>query len=151
MAFSYVNRITSFIMSPICVYWKENRVSFWLVAQSLTRVWMINLKFESCNDSNYKNNSTPWVNFQLFLTFRSRPKWRKSVGGSTHILKIQKLISDFFNGKELNKSINPGEAVAYGAAVQAAILTGEQHESVSDLLLLDVAQKIRNMLIFSTT
>ena len=53
--------------------------------------------------------------------------------------KIQKLISDFFNGKDLNKSINPDEAVAYGAAVQAAILTGEQHESVSDLLLLDVA------------
>merc|ERR1711992_530868 len=61
------------------------------------------------------------------------------VGGSTRIPKIQKLISDFFNGKELNKSINPDEAVAYGAAVQAAILTGEQHESVSDLLLLDVA------------
>merc|ERR1711953_1033032 len=61
------------------------------------------------------------------------------VGGSTRIPKIQKLISDFFNGKDLNKSINPDEAVAYGAAVQAAILTGEQHESVSDLLLLDVA------------
>merc|ERR1711963_747875 len=61
------------------------------------------------------------------------------VGGSTRIPKTQKLISDFFNGKELNKSINPDEAVAYGAAVQAAILTGEQHESVSDLLLLDVA------------
>jgi len=61
------------------------------------------------------------------------------VGGSTRIPKIQKLISDFFNGKELNKSINPDEAVAYGASVQAAILTGEQHESVSDLLLLDVA------------
>merc|ERR1711992_318043 len=61
------------------------------------------------------------------------------VGGSTRIPKIQKLISDFFNGKELNKSINPDEAVAYGAAVQAAILTGEQHETVSDLLLLDVA------------
>jgi len=61
------------------------------------------------------------------------------VGGSTRIPKIQKLLSDFFNGKELNKSINPDEAVAYGAAVQAAILTGEQHESVSDLLLLDVA------------
>merc|ERR1719327_1499826 len=60
------------------------------------------------------------------------------VGGSTRIPKIQKLISDFFNGKDLNKSINPDEAVAYGAAVQAAILTGEQHESVSDLLLLDV-------------
>merc|ERR1712232_1523175 len=61
------------------------------------------------------------------------------VGGSTRIPKVQKLLSDFFNGKDLNKSINPDEAVAYGAAVQAAILTGEQHESVSDLLLLDVA------------
>merc|ERR1712088_300123 len=61
------------------------------------------------------------------------------VGGSTRIPKIQKLLSDFFNGKELNKTINPDEAVAYGAAVQAAILTGETHESVSDVLLLDVA------------
>merc|ERR1712027_14247 len=61
------------------------------------------------------------------------------VGGSTRIPKVQKLLSDFFNGKELNKSINPDEAVAYGAAVQAAILTGETHESVSDLLLLDVS------------
>merc|ERR1712054_244626 len=61
------------------------------------------------------------------------------VGGSTRIPKVQKLLQDFFNGKDLNKSINPDEAVAYGAAVQAAILTGETHESVSDLLLLDVA------------
>merc|ERR1712149_78487 len=61
------------------------------------------------------------------------------VGGSTRIPKIQKLLQDFFNGKELNKSINPDEAVAYGAAVQAAILTGDTSEVVSDLLLLDVA------------
>merc|ERR1711902_199140 len=61
------------------------------------------------------------------------------VGGSTRIPKIQKLLTDFFNGKELNKSINPDEAVAYGAAVQAAILTGDTSEVVSDLLLLDVA------------
>jgi L1 cell adhesion molecule like protein len=61
------------------------------------------------------------------------------VGGSTRIPKVQKLLSDFFNGKELNKSINPDEAVAYGAAVQAAILNGDQDESVNDLLLLDVA------------
>merc|ERR1711868_361727 len=61
------------------------------------------------------------------------------VDGSTRIPKIQKLISDFFNGKDLNKSINPDEAVAYGAAVQAAILTGDTSEAVSDLLLLDVA------------
>nr|CAA75383.1 heat shock protein 70 [Sycon raphanus] len=61
------------------------------------------------------------------------------VGGSTRIPKVQKLLQDFFNGKELNKSINPDEAVAYGAAVQAAILSGDQSEAVQDLLLLDVA------------
>nr|QQY02552.1 heat shock cognate 71 kDa protein 1 [Cryptocotyle lingua] len=61
------------------------------------------------------------------------------VGGSTRIPKVQKLLQDFFNGKELNKSINPDEAVAYGAAVQAAILSGDKSEQVQDLLLLDVA------------
>merc|ERR1712212_1379667 len=61
------------------------------------------------------------------------------VGGSTRIPKVQKLLQDFFNGKDLNKSINPDEAVAYGAAVQAAILVGDTSEAVSDLLLLDVA------------
>nr|XP_020468828.1 heat shock 70 kDa protein 1-like [Monopterus albus] len=61
------------------------------------------------------------------------------VGGSTRIPKIQKLLQDFFNGRELNKSINPDEAVAYGAAVQAAILTGDTSGNVQDLLLLDVA------------
>merc|ERR1712047_1422 len=61
------------------------------------------------------------------------------VGATTRIPKVQKLLQDFFNGKDLNKSINPDEAVAYGAAVQAAILTGDTSEAVSDLLLLDVA------------
>ena len=61
------------------------------------------------------------------------------VGGSTRIPKVQKLLHSFFNGKELNKSINPDEAVAYGAAVQAAILHGDKSEAVQDLLLLDVA------------
>ena len=61
------------------------------------------------------------------------------VGGSTRIPKVQKLLQDFFNGKELNKSINPDEAVAYGASVQAAILNGDDSEVVGDLLLLDVA------------
>ncbi|XP_017461235.1 PREDICTED: heat shock 70 kDa protein-like, partial [Rhagoletis zephyria] len=60
------------------------------------------------------------------------------VGGSTRIPKIQKLLQDYFNGKELNKSINPDEAVAYGAAVQGAILAGDKSEAVQDLLLLDV-------------
>jgi L1 cell adhesion molecule like protein len=61
------------------------------------------------------------------------------VGGSTRIPKVQKLLQDFFSGKELNKSINPDEAVAYGAAVQAAILCGDKSEEVQDLLLLDVS------------
>ncbi|XP_022988553.1 heat shock 70 kDa protein [Cucurbita maxima] len=60
------------------------------------------------------------------------------VGGSTRIPKVQQLLQDYFNGKELCKSINPDEAVAYGAAVQAAILSGEGDEKVQDLLLLDV-------------
>merc|ERR1712188_245340 len=61
------------------------------------------------------------------------------VGGSTRIPKVQSLLSDFFGGKELNKSINPDEAVAYGAAVQAAILNGDDSGKVKDMLLLDVA------------
>ena len=60
------------------------------------------------------------------------------VGGSTRIPKVQSMIQEFFNGKEPNRSINPDEAVAYGAAVQAAILTGEGSSQVQDLLLLDV-------------
>lgn len=61
------------------------------------------------------------------------------VGGSTRIPKVQELLSEFFNGKELNKSINPDEAVAFGATVQAAILSGQdQSEKLQDLLLLDV-------------
>merc|ERR1712227_698562 len=60
------------------------------------------------------------------------------VGGSTRIPKVQQLIQEFFNGKEPCRSINPDEAVAFGAAVQAAILTGEGSSQVQDLLLLDV-------------
>mmetsp|Transcript_9562 Transcript_9562/g.28994 ORF Transcript_9562/g.28994 Transcript_9562/m.28994 type:complete len:639 (-) Transcript_9562:180-2096(-) len=59
------------------------------------------------------------------------------VGGSTRIPKVQAMLQDLFHGKELNKSINPDEAVAYGAAVQAAILTGHGGQHVQDLLLLD--------------
>ena len=60
------------------------------------------------------------------------------VGGSTRIPKVQQLVSDFFGGKELNKSINPDEAVAYGAAVQAFILRGGKSKQTEGLLLLDV-------------
>ena len=61
------------------------------------------------------------------------------VGGSTRIPKIQNQLIDYFNGKSLNKSINPDEAVAYGAAVQAALLSGVKDSKIDDLLLLDVA------------
>ncbi|VVC88821.1 unnamed protein product [Leptidea sinapis] len=61
------------------------------------------------------------------------------VGGSTRIPKIQSMLQNLFSGKKLNLSINPDEAVAYGAAVQAAILSGEQHSKIQDVLLVDVA------------
>ncbi len=61
------------------------------------------------------------------------------VGGSTRIPKIQQMLSDYFNGKELCRSINPDEAVAYGAAVQAAILSGNRDEKIDSIVLLDVA------------
>jgi len=61
------------------------------------------------------------------------------VGGSTRIPKVKKLLKEFFNDKELCNSVNPDEAVAFGAAIQAAILTGDKDEAVQDLLLLDVA------------
>jgi len=60
------------------------------------------------------------------------------VGGSTRIPKVQKLLREFFHDRELNLSINPDEAVAYGAAVQAAILSGVRDETTKDVLLVDV-------------
>jgi len=60
------------------------------------------------------------------------------VGGSTRIPKIQKLLKDFFNGKEPNRGINPDEAVAYGASVQGAILGGDTHEELDNMILIDV-------------
>ncbi|XP_065210332.1 heat shock 70 kDa protein II-like isoform X2 [Planococcus citri] len=60
------------------------------------------------------------------------------VGGSSRIPKIQKILQDFFDGKELNKTINPDEAVAYGAAIQAAILNGDESKIVQDIVLFDV-------------
>ncbi|XP_065084437.1 heat shock protein 70 A2-like [Ochlerotatus camptorhynchus] len=61
------------------------------------------------------------------------------VGGSTRIPKVQSLLQNFFSGKALNLSINPDEAVAYGAAIQAAILSGDKNEKIQDVLLVDVA------------
>ncbi|GBP03256.1 Heat shock protein 70 [Eumeta japonica] len=61
------------------------------------------------------------------------------VGGSTRIPKVQSLLQQFFCGKTLNLSINPDEAVAYGAAIQAAILSGDKSSAIQDVLLVDVA------------
>mgnify|MGYP000862492305 FL=1 len=61
------------------------------------------------------------------------------VGGSTRIPKVRSMITDFFNGKKVNTGINPDEAIAYGAAVQGGILSGEGGETTKDILLLDVA------------
>jgi heat shock protein 1/8 len=61
------------------------------------------------------------------------------VGCSTYIPNIQRIVTEFFNGKEPNKSINPAESAAFGVAVQAAILSGNTSEKTQDLLLLDVA------------
>lgn len=61
------------------------------------------------------------------------------VGGSTRIPRVQQLLKDFFNGKELCRGVDPDEAVAYGAAVQAAIIKGDDSKEIKDVLLLDVA------------
>ncbi len=63
---------------------------------------------------------------------------RVLVGGSTRIPKVRELLKEFFDGKEPNSSINPDEAVAYGAAVQSGILGGETSADTKDILLIDV-------------
>jgi len=96
-------------------------------------------KFESLCDDLFKRTMAP---VEKVLTDAKISKSEIHdivlVGGSTRIPKIQELLTEFFNGKELCKSINPDECVAYGAAVQAAILSGIKDEKISDLLLLDV-------------
>jgi heat shock protein 1/8 len=78
------------------------------------------------------------MSLRMLDSARTRFMMSCFVGGSTRIPKVQQLITEFFNGKEPNKSINPDEAVAYGAAVQAAILTKQGGENVKDVILLDV-------------
>ena len=104
------------------------------------RTLLTRAKFEEINDDLFRSTLEP-----VEKALRDAQLGKNDihdivlVGGSTRIPGIQKLLQDFFNGRELNKSINPDEAVAYGAAVQAAILGGDKSEEVQDLLLLDVA------------
>jgi L1 cell adhesion molecule like protein len=103
-------------------------------ASTITRA-----KFENLCDSLFKKTMDP-VEQVLRDSKISKNNIHEVVlvGGSTRIPRIQQLLSEFFGGKELCKSINPDECVAYGAAVQAAILTGATDKKISDLLLLDV-------------
>lgn len=97
-------------------------------------------KFESLNNALFESTKEP-VEKAIRDAGLEKGKIHEVVlvGGSTRIPKIQEILQKFFDGKELNKSINPDEAVAYGAAVQAAILSGDKSSEVQDLLLLDVA------------
>merc|ERR1740138_1907892 len=101
---------------------------------------MSRAKFEELNVDYFKKAMEP---VSQCLQDSGLPKSKISevvmVGGSTRIPKVQQLIQAFFNGKELCKAINPDEAVAYGAAVQAAIVSGSGTEEVQNMLLLDVA------------
>ena len=103
-------------------------------ASTITRA-----KFENLCDHLFKSTMIP-VEHVLRDSKLSKNSIHEVVlvGGSTRIPKIQQLLSEFFGGKELCKSINPDECVAYGAAVQAAVLTGSQDSKITDLLLLDV-------------
>mmetsp|Transcript_102907 Transcript_102907/g.249983 ORF Transcript_102907/g.249983 Transcript_102907/m.249983 type:complete len:681 (+) Transcript_102907:93-2135(+) len=97
-------------------------------------------KFEELNMDYFKNSMIP---VQQCLDDSGIPKAGIKevvlVGGSTRIPKVQAMLQEFFDGKELCKDINPDEAVAYGAAVQAAIVTGAGSAEVQNMLLLDVA------------
>ncbi|PRT54381.1 Heat shock protein SSB [Wickerhamiella sorbophila] len=96
-------------------------------------------KFEALNDALFKSTLDPVAQVLKDSGIeKSKVDEIVLVGGSTRIPKVQKLLSDFFDGKKLEKSINPDEAVAYGAAVQGAILTGQATDDAQDILLLDV-------------
>ncbi|KAA8912811.1 hypothetical protein TRICI_003354 [Trichomonascus ciferrii] len=97
-------------------------------------------RFEALNESLFKSTIEPVSQVLKDAGIdKSKVDDIVLVGGSTRIPKIQKMLSDFFDGKQLEKSINPDEAVAYGAAVQGAILTGQAtSDEAQDLLLLDV-------------
>jgi len=103
-------------------------------SETLTRA-----KFEELNNDLFRKTLAPLANVLKDSGLKKTDIHEiVLVGGSTRIPKVQELIKDFFNGKEPNRGINPDEAVAYGAAVQGGILSGEGGEETKDLLLLDV-------------
>jgi len=103
-------------------------------SESLTRA-----RFEELNNDLFRKTLKP-VNTVLKDASMKKSEIDEIVlvGGSTRIPKIQKMVKDFFNGKEPNRGINPDEAVAFGAAVQAGILQGVEDDMIKDVLLIDV-------------
>ena len=103
-------------------------------SETLTRA-----KFEELNIDLFRKTLTPLANVLKDSGLKKTDIDEiVLVGGSTRIPKVQELIKDFFNGKEPNRGINPDEAVAFGAAVQGGILSGEGGDETKDILLLDV-------------
>jgi heat shock protein 5 len=103
-------------------------------SETLTRA-----KFEELNMDLFRKTLTPLANVLKDSGLKKTDIDEiVLVGGSTRIPKVQEIIKDFFNGKEPNRGINPDEAVAYGAAVQGGILSGDGGEETKDILLLDV-------------
>lgn len=97
-------------------------------------------KFEQLCDSVFKRTIAPLDQLLKDAKMdKSEINEIVMVGGSSRIPKIRQLLTDYFGGKKLNDSVNPDEAVAYGAAVQAHILTGGGDDKTSDIILLDVA------------
>ena len=105
------------------------------LSETLTRA-----RFEALNDDLFKKTLKP-VKAVLEDSGISKSEVDAVVlvGGSTRIPKVQELLSEFFGGKELSKSVNPDEAVAYGAAIQGAILSGDNSDTLGGIILLDVA------------
>ena len=105
------------------------------LSEPLTRA-----RFEELNNDLFKKTLSPVKKAMEDASFKkSDIQELVLVGGSTRIPKVQQLLKDYFDGKEPNKGVNPDEAVAYGAAVQGGILSGEGGEETDSLLLLDVA------------
>lgn len=103
-------------------------------AETLTRA-----RFEELNNDLFRKTLTPLTQVLKDASLKKTDIHEiVLVGGSTRIPKVQQLLKDFFNGKEPNRGINPDEAVAYGAAVQGGVLSGDDNEELGGLLLLDV-------------
>ena len=105
------------------------------LSEPLTRA-----RFEELNNDLFKKTLAPVKKAMEDASFKKKEiEELVLVGGSTRIPKVQQLLKDYFDGKEPNKGVNPDEAVAYGAAVQGGILSGEGGDETKDILLLDVA------------